>query len=74
MQAFRRPKSSFESARFELHGLEKTATYRVTCLEPILAPRTVVGSELLQKGLLVNIPNRPGVAIFVYEKLAAAGK
>lgn len=74
VQAFRRPRSSFESARFELRGLEQAATYRVTCLEPPITPWTVSGSELLTKGLPVSMPNRPGVAVFIYEKLATPGK
>jgi alpha-galactosidase len=67
VQAFRRPDSPFESARFRLRGLEATARYRVSDLD---APGKSVyaGRELIEQGLPVTIKNAPGAVILVYSR------
>jgi alpha-galactosidase len=67
VQAFRRPDSPFEAARFRLRGLEPEATYSVTDLDEGAA-RNVTGRELMDKGLPVTVRNRPGAALVTYRK------
>ena len=67
VQAFRRANSPDEAARYELHGLDPTATYVVTDLDTG-ASITMLGSELTEHGLPIDIPNRPGAAAIVYRK------
>jgi alpha-galactosidase len=68
VQAFRRPDSPFETARFRLRGLEAGARYSVSDLD---APGTAEfsGKELMEKGLALSIPNRPGAVVLVYGRL-----
>jgi len=68
VQAFRRPASPYESARFALRGLDPAASYELRNLD---AERTSTrtGRELMGKGLLVAIPERPGAAIVLYKRL-----
>jgi alpha-galactosidase len=67
VQAFRRPASPYESARFKLRGLEPGARYRVASLD---APETreLPGAELLKKGLSMALPQAPAAAILTYTK------
>jgi alpha-galactosidase len=70
VQAFRRPDSPYVAARFRLRGLDPAAEYTVTDLDegkPVKLP----GRQLLDEGLLVTIPDKPGVATITYK---AAGK
>ncbi|HVN05069.1 MAG TPA: alpha-galactosidase [Bryobacteraceae bacterium] len=70
VQAFRRPDSSFETARFRLRGLDPHARYTVTDID---APGETVhmGSELLDDGMPVAIRNRPGAVILIYKRKSA---
>ena len=67
VQAFRRPDSSYESARFRLRGLVAAAQYAIMDLD---APReaTLTGQELMDQGLPVAIHSRPGAVILTYTK------
>jgi len=69
VQAFRRPDSPFEGARFRLRGLDPEARYEVTSLD---GPGSVVysGRDLLESGLPVAITSRPGAVIIVYRRMA----
>jgi hypothetical protein len=68
VQAFRRPQSPFESARFKLRGLEPTSRYRVTNFDE---PSTVemTGRELMEGGLPVVLNRAPQAAIIVYKQV-----
>jgi alpha-galactosidase len=68
VQAFRRPESAYESARFRLRGLDALAKYRVTVLD---APgeSEYSGQELAGKGLPVSIRTSPGAVIVVYRRM-----
>ena len=68
VQAFRRPKSPMESARFKLRGLDPAARYSVTNLD---FPReiNITGIELMEKGLLVSLKKQPDSALFIYNRL-----
>jgi len=66
IQAFRRPDSPFESARFKLRGLKAGATYAVSEFDG--APtRTIPGNELMERGLPVTISKRPGAVLITYQ-------
>jgi alpha-galactosidase len=71
VQAFRRPESPYESARFALRGLDPSASYEVRDIDAKAASK-LTGRELMDKGLLVTIPDRPGAAIVFYKRLKQA--
>lgn len=65
--ALRRPQSPYLSARFPLKGLDEGASYRITNLDS-RQQRTVAAGELLKDGVEIEIGNRPGSALVVYER------
>jgi alpha-galactosidase len=67
IQAFRRPESPFESARFQLSGLEPDAVYAVRDLDSG-AQTKQTGKVLMETGLAVNIPHRAGAIVLEYSK------
>jgi alpha-galactosidase len=68
VQAFRREKSVYETSRINLIGLEKDAFYTVNDIDTGHQTE-IIGRELMGKGLLVNISERPGSAILSYRKV-----
>ena len=70
VQVFRRAGSNYESARFRLQNLDPTANYVVTDLDQPAAPQELSGRELLERGLLVNVPERPSARLLTYHVLA----
>jgi alpha-galactosidase len=66
--AFRRGQCYFRGAEFKLRGLEPDAQYRVENTDTN-QPVTKTGKELMEKGLAVEIPDRPGAAIVKYIQL-----
>jgi alpha-galactosidase len=69
VQAFRRPDSPYESARFTLRGLEPAATYEIRNVD-VAGVRRQSGRELMQIGLLVTLETRPAAALITYARLA----
>jgi alpha-galactosidase len=67
VQAFRRPRSVYESARFKLRGLDAAATYEVRDFD-VKAAVKLPGRELMDKGLLVTIGRCPGAATILYRR------
>jgi len=67
VQAFRREDSSYESARLNLRGLQLGASYVVKDMDAG-SSRKAVGAELMNEGLVVAIPDRPGSALITYRK------
>ncbi len=67
VQAFRRPESPFESARFKLRGLDAKASYVVKNLDTA-AEVTLSGAELMEKGLPVTVNETPGAALIAYRR------
>ncbi len=67
VQAFRRPDSPYESARFRLCGLGAAAQYAVTDPDQ---ERTfqMTGRELMETGLLVTLKNRPAAGLLTYRR------
>lgn len=68
VQAFRRPDSSYRSARFRLRGLEPEAKYRVTDMDTP-AETEHSGRSLMETGLDVNIGEAPGALVIRYTKM-----
>ena len=68
MQAFRRKKSVYESARFNLRGLEPDAYYTVKNMDAD-SSEEMSGRELMEKGLIVSIPDQPGAVIITYKQV-----
>ena len=65
VQAFRRPQSPIEKARFKLRDLDVDAQYTVKSLdEP--SESEFSGRELEEKGIPIAIKDRPGAVIITY--------
>jgi alpha-galactosidase len=69
VQVFRRHQSPYESARLKLRGLEPDARYAITDLTHAGDLPPVSGSELIERGLGVTLPERPDVAIVAYRRV-----
>ena len=70
VQAFRRFCAD-DFVRFRLRGIDPQASYTVTDMDHN-QPRVVAGREMIDPGLRVEIPNRPGAAIVTYRKVSRA--
>jgi hypothetical protein len=68
VEAFRRPASNFEAARFKLHGLDSKANYTVCDIDHTDQSKELAGEELMNKGLLVTIPEQPGAVVITYKR------
>lgn len=68
VQAFRRSESPYESARFQLSGLDADATYELMNLDQT-GTATKSGHDLMEGGLLVSLENRPAAAVITYHRL-----
>lgn len=73
VQAFRRPDSPYESARFTLHGLDANAEYKLTDLDT-KKTSLAAGKALMQEGIVVTLKDRPDSAVLIYEKQSSPGK
>ena len=67
IQVFRRAESPFETARFMPQGLDPAAEYEIRDIDRG-QPRKMTGKELMEKGLIVAIDEKPGLANLVYRK------
>ncbi len=67
VQAFRRQDSPQDAVRVKLRGLSPGAKYMVTDLN-VRKSHIASGGELIEKGLLITIPDRPGAAVITYMK------
>jgi len=67
VQVFRRHNSFYESARFNMFGLDPEANYLMSSLDTGVR-ESHSGRELLDDGLPVTISAKPGVAILTYRK------
>ncbi len=68
VQVFRREGSVYRSADLVLRGLDRSAIYTVTDLDAPDAPREIIGADLMQRGLAVEIATRPGSALVIYKR------
>jgi alpha-galactosidase len=64
----KRPLSSYTHAAFALHALQKDASYELTNLNTH-QKKTFSGSELMGKGLEVQLLNKPDSGVFCYRRL-----
>lgn len=71
VQAFRRAESVYETARFKLRGLTADASYEVADLDRPGA-RILTGRELMERGLAIDIENRPDAVVLVYKRVPSA--
>lgn len=67
VQAFRRPQSVYETARFKLRGLDPDARYTLKNFDAA-AETEASGRELVENGLAVAIPTQPGAVIITYKR------
>ncbi len=67
VQAFRRDKSPYESARLRLHGLDPHARYALTDLDTVGVTQ-MTGQELLANGLPIAIRDCPGAVVETYKR------
>jgi alpha-galactosidase len=68
VQAFRRPKSPAVAMKFKLRGLDPEARYSVKNFDQPGAVE-MTGSELLEHGLLVSLPQPRDAALITYRRL-----
>lgn len=68
VQVFRRAECIFRTAELRLRGLDADSSYRVSDFDEH-QPRQMSGRELMGKGVLVEVPERPGAVVVTYEKL-----
>jgi len=68
VQAFRRQDCAAEAAAWRLCALEAEAEYRVVNLDDP-KPARFKGRDLMQQGLTIRLPARPGAALITYERM-----
>jgi alpha-galactosidase len=68
VQAFRRDRSDDSMRPLRLRGLDPAAMYEISNVDQG-TPRTVSGAELMQQGLQIEIPEKPGAAVIFYRKV-----
>jgi hypothetical protein len=68
VQAFRRDENAEASRSLRLQGLEPDANYEVTNLDTTEVNQ-ISGQELMKKGLVIAIADRPGSAVVTYKKV-----
>jgi alpha-galactosidase len=68
IQAFRRDSCDVVSKSFVLSGLNPSAQYEVTNFD-VKGTTKFTGSELMEKGLTVEIKDKPGAAVITYKEL-----
>ena len=67
IQIFRRAENIFTAASLLLKGLDPAAKYLVTDLTTN-ETQTLNGSDLMQKGLSITMPERPSAVVLTYKK------
>ncbi|MCL5096869.1 MAG: alpha-galactosidase [Candidatus Omnitrophica bacterium] len=68
VQAFRRENCEEPTKTFRLEGLDPGTQYEITNFD-VEGPTQVSGSELMEKGLRVEIKGKPGSAIIAYKRV-----
>jgi len=68
VQAFRRPDSIYVSAALPLKGLDADAQYALTDLATSERIEKT-GKQLIEEGLPLSIPQRPGAVVIAYKQL-----
>jgi alpha-galactosidase len=70
VEVFRRSRSSYETARFKLQGLDPAARYTVTNLD-LVGSREISGQELMGQGLEIQLQRAPESALVTYKRVGA---
>jgi alpha-galactosidase len=68
VEVFRRGKSPFEAARFQLRGLQPGTRYTVTDLDAT-GSKELTGREMMEEGLPVVIKAKPGAVVITYKRV-----
>ncbi|MDO8303399.1 MAG: alpha-galactosidase [Sedimentisphaerales bacterium] len=68
VQAFRRDQCVFRSAEIKLRGLDPTATYLLKNYDA-KEPTRMSGKQLMETGMTIEIPEKPGAATIKYVKV-----
>jgi alpha-galactosidase len=68
IQAFRRNNSDEQSKSFHLRGLRASAKYEIRNIDEENSTR-ITGRELMEKGLTVEIKDKPGAVVITYKEL-----
>jgi alpha-galactosidase len=66
VQAFRRGNCDEPTEIFRLSGLDPSAHYKITNLD-VKGSRSISGKQLMEKGLMIEINNKPGAAVITYQ-------
>jgi len=66
IQAFRRDNCDEPEKIFRLSGLNPAAQYEITNLD-LEGSKTISGKELLEKGLKIEIKDKPGSTVITYK-------
>jgi alpha-galactosidase len=67
VQAFRRKDCAEAAQTYRLRGLDPAALYEVTNFD-VNGSTTMSGQDLMEKGLTVEIKDKPGAAVIVYRR------
>ncbi len=67
IQAFRRPASLYESAQFNLRGLDPDARYEVRNVD-LPGLQTLSGRELMDEGIRITLARKPSSALLIYNR------
>ena len=68
VQAFRRPGCLKHAASYPLYAIDPAADYLVADIDAE-SPRRISGQNLMNDGLKIDIPNKPGVAVITYRNI-----
>jgi alpha-galactosidase len=68
VQAFRREKSAEPARLLRLNGLDPSAHYKITNFD-VKGFTKVSGRELMENGFKLEITNKPGAAIIIYQRV-----
>jgi hypothetical protein len=68
VQAFRRVSCDEPAQTFRLSGLDPRAHYQITNFD-LEGTVEISGEELMDKGLTVEIKDKPGAAVILYQRM-----
>ena len=71
IQAFRRDRNEVPNQLFRLRGLTPAAKYEISDLDGG-KPQKLTGRQLMESGLALEIPTRPGAAVIFYRKAGSS--
>jgi alpha-galactosidase len=73
VQIFRRSESPYVRADFRLRGLAPAAIYEVWNFD-VAGTTMIAAKELIEKGLIVEIKDKPGAAVITYRQQKEHGR